>query len=73
MPDRIEVLSWDYKEQPDLETLARIVRDMSGGTVYLHDVGDTGGQDYALVVADRRLTSDEVAEVWRRRWSGEEA
>jgi hypothetical protein len=57
---RVEVLSWDYNEQPNLERLARLVADMSGGRVHLTNVEDTGSQDYVLVVADRPMDQGEA-------------
>lgn len=57
------VLSWDWRGQPDLDRLAAELLRVSGGTVHLHQV-DTGGDDYAIVVADRPLTSAEAAAVY---------
>jgi hypothetical protein len=56
-------LSWDWRGQPDLDQLARIVLDVSGGTVHVHQV-DTGSDDYAIVVSDRPLTDGEAYAVW---------
>lgn len=66
MADRVEVLSWDYREQPDLAHLADVVRRMSADTVHLHQVEDTGGQEYALVVSPVGLDEEAVADVYRR-------
>lgn len=57
-------LSWDYREQPDLEDLAEILAEVSGGRIHLHQV-DTGGDQYGIVVADRELTAAEVDETWQ--------
>lgn len=65
--EQVHVLSWDYREQPDLAVLGRLV---AGGAVHLHQVEDTGTQDYALVVSSRPLTDAEAAEAWRRHWEG---
>lgn len=70
---RREILTWDYREQPDLKRLARLVTEMSGGRVHLVEVEDTGTQDYALIVSDRALDEAETSAVYRRWWeSGEE-
>lgn len=40
-------LSWDWREQPDLDELARIVHDVSGGTIRLQQI-DTGSDGYEI-------------------------
>lgn len=67
------VVSWDCRQQPDLHELADTIRVLSGGRVHLHDVGDTGGQDYAVVLATEELTDAQVRAAWERHWRGEEA
>jgi hypothetical protein len=62
---RVEVLSWDYKEQPDLNMLGQIVREMSGGRVHLTAVEDTGDQYYAVIVAARPFEQDAATEIYR--------
>jgi len=57
-------LTWDYRQQPDLDELARAVHEVSAGAVHIHQV-DTGSDDCAIVVACISLTSDEVTAVWR--------
>lgn len=66
--EQVHVLSWDYRERPDLDELARLVGE---GLVHLHLVADTGTQDYVLVASTRELTDDEAAEAYRRHWEGE--
>lgn len=56
-------LSWDCREQPDLEELGRILAEVSGGRIHLHQVG-TGCDQYGIVVADRELTAAEVDQAW---------
>lgn len=68
---RTEVLSWDWKEQPDLDRLARIIADLSGGTVRLTQVY-TGSDEYAIVLSDVPLSKVEAAEVYDKRWEGEQ-
>lgn len=63
---RVEVLSWDYSEQPDLGVLATIVLEMSRqGAVYLTAVEDTGDQDYALIIAGRPFGQGAATEIYR--------
>lgn len=54
------VMSWDWKEQPDLEQLAKAVYEISGRTVFIREI-DTGGDFYMLVISDY-VVSDEEAE-----------
>lgn len=64
----VYVLTWDWREQPDLIALANILRDMAG--VQLYRV-DTGSDQYAIVLADRDMTEDETRVAWRRTWDEE--
>ncbi len=66
---RTAMLSWDWRGQPDLDHLARILLDVSAGTVHLHQV-QTGTDDYAIVLADRALTHADALDVYRREWAG---
>lgn len=61
----IEFMDWDYKEQPDMEELARIVAGQSGGQVHITVVPYAGGQEYAIAVCDRKLPDDEALEAYR--------
>jgi hypothetical protein len=69
---RPEILSWDWRGQPDLNRLARLVRDLSGGTVHLTPVDDTGRDEYALIVDVRPYEQAEATEAYLRRCEGEE-
>ncbi len=53
------VLSWDYKAQVPLDRLANAVFDASGGTVSITEV-DTGGDEYAVIVASPPQTAEEA-------------
>jgi hypothetical protein len=59
------VLSWDWREQPDLDQLGRIIADLSGGRLHLRRV-DTGSDEYAVVVADSPLSEWDAARVYER-------
>lgn len=65
----IRVLTWDWKEQPDLDDLARIVHDVSQCHVHLYQV-DTGSDQYALVVARNPIGSQAAHDAYRRYWEG---
>lgn len=57
------VLTWDWRQQPDLDRLAAAIRDLTGGNVGLHQV-DTGSDEYAIVLADQLLTDAEARSIW---------
>jgi hypothetical protein len=67
-----EILTWDVREQPDLDKLAKLVRDLSGDTVHLTPVDDTGCDEYALIVDVRPYEQSEATEAYLRRWDDEE-
>ena len=62
------VVTWDWKEQPDLDELDRAVWMASGGFARVHPI-DTGSDEFAIVVADHRVTADEADAAYRGRWS----
>lgn len=64
----MRVLSWDWREQPDLDDLADAVREVSGGRAHVTQV-DTGSDQYAIVIADRKLTADEAIAAHEAVWS----
>lgn len=66
------VLSWDWKEQPDLDELAEIVREMSGGTVHIRQV-ETHSDEYAIVIAPNELDAAVAYGIYERRWEDEDA
>ncbi len=59
------ILSWDWREQPDLDELAKALREVSGGSVHLHQV-ETGSDQYAIILSDRALRPNEVDTYWER-------
>lgn len=60
------VMTWDWKEQLDLEELDRAVRKASGGLARVHEI-DTCSDEFAIVVADHRVTPDEAQAAWGAR------
>lgn len=55
------VLFWDWKEQPDLNTLGRIITEMSTqGPVHLTGVPNTGMDSVAVIITHRPLTPSEA-------------
>lgn len=63
---RIAVLSWDYKEQPPLDELAKLIEEFSEGRLHLRCVEDTGSDEYAVVVSHLPMSEQGVAEAYRR-------
>jgi hypothetical protein len=65
MPDLPKiVLSWDWKEQIDLDDLDDAVRAASAGVARVHQI-DTQSDQFAIVVADHRVTPEEADAAWR--------
>jgi hypothetical protein len=59
------VLSWDWRQQPDLDELARILADLSGGRLHLRQV-ETGSDEYAVVIADGPLSEWDAGRAYER-------
>jgi hypothetical protein len=55
----IRVVTWDWRGQPDLAELARAVWEASRGRAVLRELV-TGGDEVALVIADRPVTDEEA-------------
>lgn len=64
------VLWWDWREQPDLGALAKILTEVSGGTVHLHEV-DTCSDEYAVVISSAPLSAEEAVAAWEKGWEEE--
>lgn len=59
MEPEVKIITWDWKQEAPLSRIAEAVLDVSGGTVHLREVEDTGGDMYAVTISDRRLTDAE--------------
>jgi hypothetical protein len=68
---RVELLTWDWRGQPDFDYLARLLRDVSGGTVHMAQA-DTGSDEYALVFSNEPITADQATAFYSTRWEGDE-
>ncbi len=60
------VITWDWREQPDLKHLARVIETLSGGSVHLRPVV-TNSDQYAVVVANTDL-DEASAQATYERW-----
>jgi hypothetical protein len=58
------VFSWDWREQPSMHIIAAAVNRISGGTVYMREL-DTGGDNYAWVVADHEVSDEEAWKLYQ--------
>lgn len=68
------VVSWDYRGQPNIDELDRIVANASislDGMLRILNVDDTGGQDYAVIVTDEEMTQERRTEVYALHERGE--
>lgn len=59
------ILTWDYRQQPDLDALSRAVAAMSDGTVHVRQV-DTGSDEYAIVISTAELDGDATRAAYGR-------
>jgi len=63
-------LTWDWREQPDLDQLAAAITDLSGGTVHLHQV-QTETDQYAVVLSTADLSAEQAYDIYWKDWTGE--
>lgn len=70
-PVTARVLSWDYREQPDITELAKHVLELSGGAVHITNVDDTGCDAYAIVIADRPYSQSEAELLAEKHFAAE--
>lgn len=68
---RASALTWETNQKPDLDRLAEMVRDLSGGAIHLAEVPNTGTDEYGLVVSTVPLADDAVQQVYDRWWVSE--
>jgi hypothetical protein len=68
---RHEVLSWDWREQPDRTELARILTDLTDGRIKLYDV-ETESDQYAIVVTTGDLADEEVGRIYHDYLCGDD-
>lgn len=70
--DCAEVVTWDWKESVDIKELAHAVRKVSGHAIYIHEVEETGGDMFAVVVADKDLSPGRVQAIFLKCWDTHE-
>lgn len=69
----VHVLTWDWRGQPNIDELDRMVYDLSatGLPVRITNVENTGCDQLAIVIADRELTQKEAEEALSAYWQEE--
>jgi hypothetical protein len=65
-----DMITWDHRDQIDLEELARIVDTRSRGVVRITPV-DTGDDQYAIAIHDDWLTPADATAAYRALITGE--
>ena len=71
-PARSEVMSWYWREQPDLTELTRILTDLTDGRLKLYDV-ETGSDEYAIVLTTGDLDDADIPKLYDRYLRGDES
>lgn len=66
----VHVLTWDWRGQPDIDELDRMVYDISatGRPVRITKVENTGCDEAAIVITDRELTQEEAEKAFSAYW-----
>lgn len=57
------VMSWDYREQIDLDELTAYVGELFGDRVHLTQV-DTGSDQYVVVISNEPVTAEQAYRLW---------
>jgi hypothetical protein len=60
------IMSWDWREQPDLNQLAGLVRSLTGGALHVQPA-DTGMDQCGIVLSTVPLGEAAATDVWRER------
>lgn len=61
------IMTWDWKEQPDLTELAGRLLQLSEGRIHLYEV-ETGSDQYAIVLSDAAMDAAAVKAAFDDRW-----
>lgn len=62
------IISWDWKAQPPMDSIAAAVARISGERrPVVMRMLDTGDDQYAMVIADRDVTDEEAGQAWDAR------
>jgi hypothetical protein len=64
-------MTWDWREQPDVEWLAAIIFDLSEGKLHV-SAPETGCDEHALVISTVPLDADGAEDAFRRWWVSED-
>ena len=67
---RFELVTWDWKESPDMMEIGRAIARLSGGRAFITEV-DTGSDQVAIFVSTVPMTIGAATEMYRRNWYDE--
>lgn len=62
---RFEVVTWDWREQPDMRLIADALTRLLGDGVHVA-WPETGTDQYAVVLSDRPFTAEQAAAAYRK-------
>ena len=65
---RFELVTWDWKESPDMMEIGRIVTRLSGGKVFITEI-DTGSDQVGIFVSTVPLTIGTATKMYHADWS----
>ncbi len=63
----VHVMTWDWKEQVDIDDLAKIVSDLTNGKIHIVSI-DTDSDTMGLAISDEPLTQEMARYAFDRRW-----
>lgn len=61
---RPQIVTWDWKEYAPMGDVGRAIEEVSNNQVHLYEV-DTGSDQFAVVVSNKSLTTDEVQGIYK--------
>lgn len=62
------LLSWDWREQPDINDLKKIITELSGGSLHVEEI-DTDSDEYAIAFSTEPLSKESAKEAYLSRWN----
>lgn len=57
------VYTWDWKDQPDFETIGNLCKELGGG--FIKEVY-TGGDYYAIIISSGEISEEEACEIYNQ-------
>ena len=68
MAAKIEIVHWDWTEEPDTDWINEELQAVFDGKhcPFIGKVPDTGGGEFGVAVASQPITTDEAQQAWDR-------